>query len=56
MAKRKKTPKIKLAISGLGGKSKEDLVREANKRRQEKIKAVKKTTGQEVQNEQVIQI
>ena len=41
MAKRKKTPMIKLAMTGLGGKTKEDLVREANQRRQEKIKAAK---------------
>ena len=41
MPKRKQTPKIKLATPGLGGKSKEDLVKEANQRRLEKIQAAK---------------
>ena len=45
MVKSKKTPKIKIttavAIPGLGGKSRQDLVDEANRRRQEKIQAAK---------------
>ena len=39
MGKIKLTPKIKLATPGLGGMSRQDLVKEAKERRQEKIKA-----------------
>ena len=51
MVKSKKTPKIKtataVAIPGLGGKSRQDLVDEANRMRQEKIQAAQREGGQE---------